>query len=89
MATCGVSFSVTFTLIYLIFYCMSSNAEKILSNIDWNLQLLMIYTLVFVFIYAEMSLYPIRFGDSALTVMQLFLIITFTLYVINLVLGQY
>jgi hypothetical protein len=89
VATATLAVSVTFSLIYLIFYCISLRTEKVLRNIDWNLQLLTIYVLVFVFLEAEMSLYPIRFGDSSLTVMQLFMYITISIYVISLVLGQY
>jgi hypothetical protein len=36
-----------------------------------------------------MSLYPIRFGDSSLTLMQLFMYLTISIYILSLVLGQY
>ena len=89
MATTTIAISVTFTLVYLIFYCISQRAKNILSNIDWNLQLLTIYVLVIVFLQAEMSLYPIRFGESSLTVMQLFMYLTISIYLVSLVLAQY
>jgi hypothetical protein len=50
LATSTVAISVTFTLVYLIFYCISLRTEKVLRNIDWNLQLLTIYVLVLVFL---------------------------------------
>ena len=89
LATSTLAICVTFTLVYLIFYCISIRSEKVLKNIDWNLNLLTLYILLIVFLQAEMSLYPIRFGDSPLTVMQLFMYITLSIYVLSLVLAQY
>jgi hypothetical protein len=36
LATTTIALSVTITLVYLIFYCLSLRAEKVLKNIDFN-----------------------------------------------------
>jgi hypothetical protein len=50
LATSTLAICVTFTLVYLVFYCISLRAKNILSNIEWNLQLLTIYVLILVFL---------------------------------------
>lgn len=64
VATTAVALSVTVTLLYLIFYSMSTTAEQVLNHLDWNFKLLAIYALTFVFIAAEFGLNPIKFGDT-------------------------
>jgi hypothetical protein len=87
LATSTIAVAVTVTLVYLIFYSISLKTERVLKNIDWNFQLLMVYVLTIVFLQAEMSLYPIRFGDSPLTLMELFMYLTISIYVLSLVLA--
>lgn len=64
VATSAIAISVTVTLIYLIFYSISTTTEAVLNSLDWNFKLFAIFTLTFVFVYAETSLQPLRFGDS-------------------------
>ena len=88
IATVAVALSVTMTLIYLIFYSMSKNTERSLDYLDWDFKILAIYALIFVFIKAELGLYPVRFGDT-LTLMDLCLIITVLFLLITLILAQF
>lgn len=37
LATTILALSVTFTLVYLVFYCLSSKTERVLKKIDYNL----------------------------------------------------
>ena len=41
------------TLIYLIFYSISSGTEKALNKIDFAVKLLAVYVLVYIFLIAE------------------------------------
>lgn len=88
VATTVVALCVTVTLIYLIFYSMSTTTEQVLNHLDWNFKLLAIYALTFVFIAAETSLNPIRFGDSV-TFGMILMYFTAALYVVLLVLVQF
>ena len=88
IATLGVALSVTVTLIYLIFYCMSQSTQKVLRTVDLNFQLLAIYVLFLVFLEAELSLYPIKFGDT-FTLKQLLQYLTISIYILNVILIQY
>lgn len=88
VATSAIALSVTVTLIYLIFYSMSSTCERVLNNFDWNFKLLAIYALTFVFIAAEFGLNPIRFGESV-TLGLILMYLTASVYVVLLVLVQY
>ena len=56
VATSAIAISVTVTLIYLIFYSISTTTEAVLNSLDWNFKLFAIFTITFVFVYAETSL---------------------------------
>jgi len=86
VATLAVALSVTVTLLYLIFYSMSKNTERTLDYIDWDFKIFAYYALAWVFIKAEMSLYPIRFGDT-ITLMDAFMILTVAFFIITLILA--
>lgn len=64
IATGSIAISLTVTLIYLIFYCMSKSTERTLKGIDQSFKIINIFVLTFVFLGAEMDPNPVRLSDE-------------------------
>lgn len=89
VATAIVAVTVTVTLIYLIFYSSSLLAERVLNHIDWNFKLLAIYVLTYVFIDAELGLYPVKFAthfNDSVTLAMILMFLTASVYLLVLIL---
>lgn len=61
-----IALSLTITLTYTVFYSMSKIQQRQLETADLFFRLLMIYTIVVIFLAAELYPYPIRFGEITL-----------------------
>ena len=84
VATLPVAISVTVSLIYLVFYSMSPRTERVLEKADWNFKVVAVFSLTLVFVYAEMSLYPVHVSNG-LSLMDFFLSLTLGVSILVLV----
>lgn len=79
-----IAVSVTIYLIYLIFYPLSSTTEKALDRIDSTFKIILVYTIVFVVLVAD--LYTQDKKVAGMSLLLLFMYIIFALVVLNIVL---
>ena len=86
IATGTIAISLTVTLIYLIFYCMSKSTERTLKGLDQGFKTITIFALTFVFLGAEMDPYPVRLSDTV-KLQSVLLIATAAVLILVLVLS--
>lgn len=78
--------STTITLIYVLFYSMSHHAEKSLQQINSNFKYGAAYTLIVIWLVAEMSLNPVYLNEKhTITLMALLIYITISLFVLTII----
>ena len=88
IATLAVAVSVTVTLIYLTFYSISPWANKALDKLDWSFKIIAIYSLLIVFLAAELSPNQIKVNEQ-LNFMQLAILVTVTVFLAVIILVQF
>jgi hypothetical protein len=88
IATFSVAVSVTFSLVFVVFYSISNRSMKILDNLDSNFKVIAIYSLVVVFLYAEQSPSPVRVNEK-LNLMELLIYLTASTFVLVIIFSQF
>ena len=86
VAFLAVALSTTFSLIYVTFYSMSSQAEKGLNQLNQNFRYAAAYTVIIIWLEAEMSLNPTILNEkNNLTLMALLIYLTISLFVLTII----
>ena len=86
LATSAVATSVTFSLIYTIFYSIGTRTMKLLDRIDLNFKYVAAYSIACVFILAEFGINAVQINEDGLTILELSLYVTIAIAVLTLIL---
>ena len=88
MVELPLAVSLTFSVIYLIFYSISSRTHVVLRLVNLNFQFLAAYAFALVWVIAMMTSRPVQLGEN-FTLMELYVWILLTLYLVILVMIQF